>query len=286
MPYLRLQNVRSGEKIEFEQAVVRVGRAPDLEMTLAGESSEVVSGTHARLSFQGGAWALEDGGSTNGTFLDERRLAPGRPVPIEVGSLIGFGQAGPRFLVEMAAERRLAPTLAEGQPAASPNDETVRMDGLPAFPDSTPAPLPPVSERKIRILLREDRTGAVVKGEGVRLRIGRGRECELRPVQEGDVTVSRVHAEIVLKPDGAVVLRDAHSRNGTFVNGEVVKTEYEIQEGDYIVLGNEGPRLVVAELAGGRETEPRAESPAASPSTDKAAAETGRMLAWRVHKAR
>ena len=273
MPYLRLQNIRSGEKIEFEQTVVRVGRAPDLEMTLAGEASEVVSGNHARLSFQGGAWALEDGGSTNGTFLDERRLTPGQRVPIEVGNLIGFGQAGPRFLVEMAAERKLAPTLAEGQPAVSPNDETVRMEGLPALPGSTPAPLPLPSERKIRILLREDRTGAVVQAEGVRLRIGRGRECELRPVQEGDITVSRVHAEIVLKPDGAVVLRDAHSRNGTFINGEVLKAEYEIQEGDYIVLGNEGPRLVVAELAGGRKTKPRAESPAPSPSTDEAAGE-------------
>ncbi len=80
MPYLRLHNIRSGEKIEFEQAEVRVGRAPDLELTLAGEASEVVSGSHARLSFQGGAWVLEDGGSTNGTFLDERRLTPGRPV--------------------------------------------------------------------------------------------------------------------------------------------------------------------------------------------------------------
>ena len=180
MPYLRLKNIRSGEKIEFEQTVVRVGRAPDLEMTLAGEASEVVSGNHARLSFQGGAWALEDGGSTNGTFLDERRLTPGQRVPIEVGNLIGFGQAGPRFLVEMAAERKLAPTLAEGQPAVSPNDETVRMEGLPALPGSTPAPLPLPSERKIRILLREDRTGAVVQAEGVRLRIGRGRECSIR----------------------------------------------------------------------------------------------------------
>ena len=74
MPYLRLQNIRSGEKIEFEQAEVRVGRAPGLEMTLAGEASEVVSGSHARLSFQGGAWVLEDGGSTNGTFIGENRI--------------------------------------------------------------------------------------------------------------------------------------------------------------------------------------------------------------------
>ena len=43
MPYLRLQIIRSGEKIKREQAEVRVGRATDLEMTLAGEASEVVS---------------------------------------------------------------------------------------------------------------------------------------------------------------------------------------------------------------------------------------------------
>ncbi len=276
MPYLKLRNARSGDVFEFERDEVRIGRAPDLELTLEGEGSEAVSGNHARLAFRGGVWVIWDVGSTNGTFLDEERLIVGQSVSIATGSVLGFGGAGPRFHVEAAAERKLVATVVEGQPAVSPNDKTVPMDGLPAAP---PEPTPPAAkdtgERKIRVVLREDRTGDVVTAEGVRLRIGRGRECELRPVQEGDTTVSRVHAEIVLGPDGAIVIRDAQSRNGTSVNGILLKAEQEIREGDYIVLGNEGPHLVVTGLEGGRQLEPRraAAAPAASRQQDEAGAE-------------
>ncbi len=258
MPYLKLRNARSGDVFEFERDQVRIGRAPDLDLTLEGEGSEVVSGNHARLTFRDGMWVLEDMGSTNGTFLDEERLTVGQSVSIATGSVVGFGGAGPRFHVEAAAERKLVPTVVERKLAVSPNDKTVPMDEL-----------------KIRVVLREDRTGDVVTAEGVRLRIGRGRECELRPVQEGDTTVSRVHAEIGLRPDGAIVIRDAESRNGTFVNGNQLQAEHEIREGDYIVLGNEGPHLVVTELEGGRQLEPRraAAAPAASSQQYEAGAE-------------
>ncbi len=258
MPYLKLRNARSGDVFEFERDEVRIGRTPDLELTLEGEGSEVVSGNHARIAFRDGMWVLEDLGSTNGTFLDEERLTVGQSVSIATGSVVGFGGAGPRFHVEAAAERKLVPTVVERKLAVSPDDKTVPMDGL-----------------KIRIVLREDRTGDVVTAEGVRLRIGRGRECELRPVQEGDTTVSRVHAEIVLRPDGAIVIRDAHSRNGTSVNGNQLKAEQEIREGDYIVLGNEGPQLVITELEGGRQLEPRraAVAPAVSRQQDEAGAD-------------
>ena len=275
MPYLKLRNARSGYTFEFERDQVRVGRAPDLELTLEGEGSEVVSGNHARLAFRDGAWVLEDMGSTNGTFLDEKRLSDGQSIPIATGNVIGFGSAGPRFHVEAAAERKLVPTLVEGQPAVSPDDKTVQMEGLPeAPPQPTPPPAKDTGGSKLKITLREDRTGDVVTGEGARLRIGRGRECELRPVQEGDTTVSRVHAEIVLKPDGAVVIRDAQSRNGTFINGNQLKAEHEIREGDYIVLGNEGPHLVVTKLEGGRQLEPQ-QAAAAAPTRQQDEGEAG-----------
>ena len=50
-----------------------------------------VSGTHARLEKKGGSLLVTDLDSTNGTYINERRLNPGFPVPIDPGSLLIFG---------------------------------------------------------------------------------------------------------------------------------------------------------------------------------------------------
>ena len=51
-----------------------------------------------------------------------------------------------------------------------------------------------------------------------------------------DVTVSRRHAEIEHQPDGAVVIRDLGSLNGTYVNRE--RTEVaELSPGDEVQIG-------------------------------------------------
>ena len=277
MAYLKLRNTRSGEILEFEQDEVRVGRAPDLDLTLDAQGSDVVSGNHAVMAFRDGMWTLEDTGSTNGTFLDQQRLNPREPLPVRTGSTLGFGTGGPQFHVEMAGARKLASTVVEGQPAVSTVDKTAPMDGLPGKlsppprpsgqvgPEDPTLPMPPGEDAGIMITLHDARTGEDFVGTGGRIRIGRGRECQIRPVTEGDTTVSRIHAEIVLRPDGVVVLRDARSRNGTVVNGRRVTTELPLKEGDRIFLGNEGPQLLVARLEGGR---PPPETPRPSVATD------------------
>ncbi|CAD6268713.1 unnamed protein product [Miscanthus lutarioriparius] len=50
-----------------------------------------VSGTHARLEKKGGSLLVTDLDSTNGTYINERRVNPGFPVPIDPGSLLIFG---------------------------------------------------------------------------------------------------------------------------------------------------------------------------------------------------
>ena len=55
----------------------------------------------------------------------------------------------------------------------------------------------------------------------------------------GGSEVSRDHAEIVLE-GSRYVLRDKHSRFGTFVNGEAVTTERALSPGDVIRLGRTG----------------------------------------------
>ena len=50
-----------------------------------------VSGTHARLEKKDGRLLVTDLGSTNGTYINERRFNPGFPIPIDPSSLLIFG---------------------------------------------------------------------------------------------------------------------------------------------------------------------------------------------------
>lgn len=51
-----------------------------------------------------------------------------------------------------------------------------------------------------------------------------------------DELVSRRHSEMVVQPDGTVILRDLGSRNGTYCNERKV-TESALKDGDLIWIG-------------------------------------------------
>jgi cytochrome-b5 reductase len=50
-----------------------------------------VSALHARIQNKGGNLAVTDLDSTNGTFIDKKRLPPGASVSVSPGSRIIFG---------------------------------------------------------------------------------------------------------------------------------------------------------------------------------------------------
>jgi len=86
------------------QLVMRQGPTPGATFSLEGDqliigrdsSSGVaindaeISRKHARLSFQGGKYVLEDLGSTNGTFVNGQRLVS--PVVLKSGDVVSFGE--------------------------------------------------------------------------------------------------------------------------------------------------------------------------------------------------
>ena len=64
-------------------------------------------------------------------------------------------------------------------------------------------------------------------------RIGRGTDCHLRPNSE---EVSRTHTEITLTDTEAIV-RDLGSRNGTWVNGQLLKGPHKLSSGELLKVG-------------------------------------------------
>jgi pSer/pThr/pTyr-binding forkhead associated (FHA) protein/S1-C subfamily serine protease len=237
---LRLRDQRDGRVLTFDIPIVRIGRAQASDLVVSGAGADVVSGAHVRLLMQDGVWHVEDVGARNGTFLDDRQLTPNEPVALRSGQTIGLGERGPRFVVLLEDADPGATVVEARAPAFAAPDEAT----LPLTPvGSAPAPQPPAAT----VVLHHRASGRRFQASGGRLRVGRGRECELR-VPETEQAVSRVHCEVVLRPDGQVVLRDAQSRNGTWHNGERASGDRPLHQGDRIKLGDKGPEFTVERL--------------------------------------
>jgi pSer/pThr/pTyr-binding forkhead associated (FHA) protein len=73
-------------------AVTTVGRAGDNALVL---DDDFVSGHHAVIRRQDGAWWVADAGSTNGTWANEHRVDG--PVQIKPGDTLRFGRLRARF---------------------------------------------------------------------------------------------------------------------------------------------------------------------------------------------
>ena len=225
MPYIKLlESSRPGQTFtEAHQSPVRIGREPGATILFSGDAAKVVSSRHAEIRFEGGGWVVADLGSRNGTYLNGRRLAA--VAPLKVGDVIRLGESGPELRVAAVAPAEGAPdaTLAE-HPAVEAKPAEVRAYG---------------------VTLLAAATGKRYEARGTRIRLGRGSECEVQPVAAGDTIVSRVHAELTVGPSGGLVVRDAESKNGTFLNGERITRAMPVRLGDKIMLGQGGPVLLV-----------------------------------------
>jgi len=226
VPYIKLvESSRPGQPVtEARQSPVRIGREAGSTIPFSGEAAKVVSTRHAELRFDGGAWVVVDLGSRNGTYLNGRRLGAAAPSALTVGDTIRLGESGPELRVAALAELPEA-TLAE-HPAMEAKPAEVRAYG---------------------VTLLAAATGKRYEARGTRIRLGRGSECEVQPVEagQGETIVSRVHAELTVGPSGGLVLRDAESKNGTYLNGERITRAMPVRLGDKIMLGQGGPVLLV-----------------------------------------
>ena len=72
MPKLLLKfNAAVIKEIPFNKDVLTVGRKPDNDIFI---DNPAISGHHCKISLQGGAYVVEDLESTNGTFVNEKRI--------------------------------------------------------------------------------------------------------------------------------------------------------------------------------------------------------------------
>ena len=88
---------------------VLIGRAdprgkvmPDIDLAIYGGGTAGVSRQHARLLRKGDDWIIEDLSSTNGTFVNDERVSPSRPTPLNNGDSVRCGQLVLTFYTDEA----------------------------------------------------------------------------------------------------------------------------------------------------------------------------------------
>lgn len=133
-PILKLtmrQGPRPDQTFELHKDVYTLGREAGNDIII---NDPQISRHHARLTLQGGSYVLEDLGSTNGSFVNGRRITG--PTALSPGDMVGFGdtvvlsvsgamdaaatQVGrpPQTAPSMQAARPSAPTPSQPPPAA------------------------------------------------------------------------------------------------------------------------------------------------------------------------
>jgi pSer/pThr/pTyr-binding forkhead associated (FHA) protein/S1-C subfamily serine protease len=197
-------------------ASARLGRDPALDIP-TDPTDDVVSAVHARVWREAdGSWWLEDLGSTNGTWLGGRRI--GGPERLHSGDRFTLGQRGPAFRVAIG-----------GEPAA---------DG----------PEPPAEASRPLLRLRRVNGGDDLAGSGREILIGRASSCAIALRTVADTLVSKRHAVVAFDAEGGATIADLRSKNGTFVNGQQIRSPTALKAGDRVMLGWHGPLFEVRAL--------------------------------------
>ncbi|MCM3534972.1 Forkhead associated (FHA) domain, binds pSer, pThr, pTyr [Cellulosimicrobium aquatile] len=78
----------TGTTIPLTTSSILIGRAPSCTLVLDDDYS---SSRHARIFPQHGSWFVEDLGSTNGTYVEDQRIA--QVTPLGLGTRVRIGQS-------------------------------------------------------------------------------------------------------------------------------------------------------------------------------------------------
>ncbi len=266
----------AGLDVEFGDEAT-IGRGRDNSVPL---SSREVSQQHARVFFdaESAAYWLEDLGSLNGTRLDGEPVS-GR-APLGALHVLSFGAAAELFFLELdrgpekpeepetaaleTTGRRTridaeAPILPAGLQAKRADAAAAGKPGSTTRVEESPAGLPPslAGGHAAPVPAAAGRFGLEILGSpGGRFELHEGdnllgRSGRARVVVANRV-LSRRHAVLRVEGD-RVWLRDEGSRNHTFVGGEEISGEVEIEPASELRFGRLEARLYLTGPVAGEE---------------------------------
>jgi S1-C subfamily serine protease len=104
-----LGGARAGQSQSFEKSVITLGRHPLSDLRFDSTRDLDVSTTHGEIRAVDDTatrYAIFDNDSTNGTFVNGRRIPPGASHQLREGDVIAFGPEGPTVSVHLTTNRK------------------------------------------------------------------------------------------------------------------------------------------------------------------------------------
>lgn len=204
-------DVMAGVEREYvftEGATATIGRSASNDIQIA---EQFVSRQHAVIQYREGIFMISDLGSSNGTFVNEKRITD--PFPLFAGDAIRLYGPTLTFEAVRAGDAELAQQSGMLISAAD-------VDGQGSLVITNG----PQEGRNIPLLLDLVRIGRATRGADWEIALQ-------------DRSVSRPHAQVERRPEGWYV-HDLQSRNGTRVNGQdIPEAGWHLRDGDTLVLG-------------------------------------------------
>jgi S1-C subfamily serine protease len=204
---------RDGDREVHDKPVVTIGRHPLSDVRFDAERDRDVSARHAEIRVEDGRALLLDAGSTNGTFVNGRRITG--PTALASGDDVRFGTDGPSVRVTVGetwatrASRPATPPASRPAPAAPPA----------AAATSAPKPAGGTQER-VRVAVRQEtRKLSWIYGAGVLVVAAVGGGAWFTQKQAADARAAELSA-MLARQDSLTAQFDAQlSRMSAHVGG-------------------------------------------------------------------
>jgi ABC-type multidrug transport system ATPase subunit/pSer/pThr/pTyr-binding forkhead associated (FHA) protein len=214
-----------GQEFDLARPELIIGRDPGVDIVI---DSPAVSRRHARLVSSNGAYLLEDLGSSNGTFLNGRRLAG--QSRLQPGDQITLGQAVSLTFTGLEIGPR---TIKDGPPAGGEKAQTV-LDSGPAVRPTGPQPI-----LLVRVAGAQPASYPLLKD-----RISLGRSPDNDIVIPSDI-VSRRHAWLEREEQGYRLVVLPEAGNPVLFEGRPLGGQRSLRHSDTLRIGSLDPGLIV-----------------------------------------
>ena len=231
MPKLLLKfNAAVIKEIPFDKDALAVGRKPDNDIVI---DNPAISGHHCRLSKQGGTWFVEDLDSTNGTFVNEKRI---KKSGLKHNDIVGLAKHALVFVDE--AEAPVAAGPAKEAPKQGDATMVVSPGQAARMAASATQSAKASGEKSGWLRMLKGVVGAPeYELKGMSTYIGKSDRVQIQIKGAGLFgSAPEVAASIHRKPEGYVLV--AVTEGYPIVNGAKVVGSVVLKEGDLIDCGS------------------------------------------------